>query len=256
MSTMTGSGGEDSENGADYEALVRLAWGGSPRAGATGPKRTLSVERIVQAAIDLADAHGLEACSMPKLAAHLGSGTMTLYRYVPSKDVLTALMRDRATPPAPTTPPRSWRTALTTYATHAVRRFAAHPWMLDVPSAGFPQTPNLLTWLEYGLQALAEAGYAPQDQLGVMLLLDGHVTATARLARENSDKNHRPSEPPVQHLRANGAYPQLVKLSSIGALRNDNYSDFGLQFGIDSIIHSASRLPTADSANKTSAQQD
>ena len=81
---------------------VALAWGvaADPQ---RGPKREMSVEKIVEAAVELADAEGLGAVSMAAVAARLGYTPMSLYRYVSAKDDLLLLMQEEATglPPEP-----------------------------------------------------------------------------------------------------------------------------------------------------------
>ncbi len=72
---------------------VALSWGVAERPQ-RGPKRELSIERIVDAAIEIADAEGLAAVSMSRVAASLGFTTMSLYRYLTSKDDLLLLMQD------------------------------------------------------------------------------------------------------------------------------------------------------------------
>src|ERR1700759_508304 len=86
---------------ATPSALV-LLWS-APARPRRGPKPSLSRERIVTAAIALADAEGLGSLSMPPLAATPGRGERALYRYVPGKAELVALMIDEAIgePPAP-----------------------------------------------------------------------------------------------------------------------------------------------------------
>src|SRR5580658_3820692 len=68
-----------------------LLWGRRER-GRRGPKPGLSVDGIVDAAVRIADAEGLEAVSMARVAKELGFTTMSLYRYVASKDELLQLM--------------------------------------------------------------------------------------------------------------------------------------------------------------------
>ena len=65
---------------------------GAARAGKRGPRPGLSADAIVDAAIRLADAEGLEGVSMARVAAELGFTTMSLYRYVASKEELLQLM--------------------------------------------------------------------------------------------------------------------------------------------------------------------
>src|SRR6476660_9220556 len=89
---------------------VALAWGiaASPQ---RGPKREMSVERIVEAAVELADAEGLGAVSMAAVAARLGYTPMSLYRYVTAKDDLVLLMQEEATglPPESVREVQGWR---------------------------------------------------------------------------------------------------------------------------------------------------
>src|SRR6478752_614939 len=75
---------------------VALAWGiaASPQ---RGPKREMSVERIVEAAVEIADAEGLGAVSLAAVAASLGYTPMSLYRYVSAKEDLVLLMQEEAT---------------------------------------------------------------------------------------------------------------------------------------------------------------
>ena len=83
---------------ADIPPSIELAWGLRDR-GTRGPKRGLTLERIVAAGIEVAARDGLEAVSMAGVAEELGAGTMSLYRYVDSKDELLTLMVDTALGP-------------------------------------------------------------------------------------------------------------------------------------------------------------
>src|SRR5580704_15308627 len=68
-----------------------LLWG--RRGGGTrGPKPGLSIDAIVETAVAIADAEGLDAVSMARVANELGFTTMSLYRHVTSKDELLQLM--------------------------------------------------------------------------------------------------------------------------------------------------------------------
>src|SRR5690606_41224667 len=103
-------GPDGPDRAADLPPVIARLWGRSapPR---RGPKPALSVERIVRAAVDLADAEGLAAVSMARVAESLGDSSMALYRYVEGKDELLVLIAD-AGAEAPTLPPlpeRAWR---------------------------------------------------------------------------------------------------------------------------------------------------
>jgi AcrR family transcriptional regulator len=215
---------------------LRQVWGAAPPSRA-GRRPGLTIAQIVDAAIELADADGLAASSMPKIAAHLGVGTMSLYRYVTAKNDLLTLMLDAATGPVPGDAPtgQPWRRLLTYYATRGMDRYQRHPWMLDVPIEGFPQTPHLLSWLELGLAALAGTGLTDQQRLGSMLLLDSHVNATARLARAGTRAATRRSEPPAELMDPAG-YPALIRMINAGVLRDDALGDYGFEFGLGRIL--------------------
>src|SRR6202041_553797 len=85
-----------------------LLWGASDRPR-RGPRPSLSLERIVTEAISLADAEGLAGLSMQHLAERLGCAKMALYRYVPGKSELVALMVDTALGDPPEPPAQAGR---------------------------------------------------------------------------------------------------------------------------------------------------
>src|SRR6202046_1938898 len=116
-----------------------LLWG-TPQRPRRGPKPSLSLERSVTEAIALADAEGLASLSMAHLAERLGCAKMALYRYVPGKAELVALMVDAglgAPPPPPVGAGGSapgepaWRAVLRQWATTIHQRYRAHPWAIE-----------------------------------------------------------------------------------------------------------------------------
>src|SRR5438105_13318066 len=113
----------------DLTASVELLWGPGKRPS-RGPKPGLSLERIVLAAIAIADAEGLSAVSMQRVAAECGFTTMSLYRYVPSKNELLDLMIDTAVgqPPKLHEIPGGWRPKLAEWAWQTWSGFHQHPW--------------------------------------------------------------------------------------------------------------------------------
>ena len=133
---------------------LALAWGVAA-APQRGPKREMSIERIVEAAIAIADESGLGAVSMSAVAARFDMTPMALYRYVSAKDDLVTLMFEYGTglPPA-INAEAPWRASVELWARAQLARFLAHPWLLDIPIEGAPLTPNGLAWAEAGLAAV------------------------------------------------------------------------------------------------------
>jgi AcrR family transcriptional regulator len=159
---------------------VGLLWGGRARP-ARGPKPALTLDAIVDAAIAVADADGLAALTMNRVAADLDVTTMALYRYVPEKDALVDLMCDRAVgdPPAPTG--AGWRADVAQWARANLSVLRRHPWLLASvarPALG----PNWLAWVEAALGALAALRLPPRERLAVVLLVDGHVRGAAQIS--------------------------------------------------------------------------
>lgn len=86
--------------GTGLPASLEMAWGLRERPG-KGPRPTLTLARIVEAAVSLAATEGMDAVSMGRVAKELGVSTMSLYRYVTAKEELYILMSDAGvgTPP-------------------------------------------------------------------------------------------------------------------------------------------------------------
>ena len=160
---------------------VALLWGLRPatrRVRGSG----LGVEAITQAAIRIADADGLAAVSMARVATELGSATMSLYRHVDSKDDLLQLMADAALGAPPELRGATWRDRLSAWAFAVLGVFRAHPWYREVPLVGPPVGPRNLEWFDRALGALEGSGLAEEDQVLVVLGLMPVVHGQARLA--------------------------------------------------------------------------
>src|SRR5690606_6173183 len=112
---------------------VAVAWGVAefPQ---RGPKRELSHEGIVDAAIEIADAEGLDAVTMQRVAASFGFTTMALYRYIASKDELHRLMLDAALRAEDMAgiPHDDWRVGLQAWAEVLADCYRRHPWILQL----------------------------------------------------------------------------------------------------------------------------
>ncbi|WP_198037011.1 TetR/AcrR family transcriptional regulator [Nocardia sp. BMG51109] len=142
-----------------------------------GRPPALDVDRVVAAAVELADDQGLAAVTLDKVARTLGFTKMALYRHVGSKDLLVELMVDAAVgaPPDIRRPPRQWRAALTDCALALRERYTRRGWLLQAPTAGPPRGPHLIGWLDVQLRALREADLDRGTKLGLLMPLDGYV---------------------------------------------------------------------------------
>lgn len=170
---------------------LSLLWGPQDRPSRSG----LSVRTIVLAAVELADADGIDAVSMRQIAEKLGVGAMSLYTHVPSKTELTDLMSDTALRDLyqDLDEPRregDWRAGLTFVAHRNWDLFLRHPWLLDI--AGFRPVvgPHLSDKYEAELRPLEGIGLEDVEMDSVLTLVLTHVEGAARshLAQLNAQR--------------------------------------------------------------------
>ncbi|MER7005462.1 TetR/AcrR family transcriptional regulator [Dactylosporangium sp. NPDC000555] len=149
------------ESIAGIPASIQAAWGRKARP-TKGPRPGLSLDRVVEAAVRLASSHSLDAVSMGRVASDLGVSTMSLYRYVGSKDELLELMIDAVYAPVASAPDSDagWRARLSDWAWGNLRVLRKHGWVLRIPVHGYPMTPHQIGVMENGLSALGDTGLA------------------------------------------------------------------------------------------------
>ena len=229
---------------------IELAWG-LRRRGTRGPKPGLTLDRIVAAGIKVAMTEGIGALSMTRVAAELGVGTMSLYRYVTAKDELLTLMVDSVlgTPP-PATPDEDWRSGLTRWAVGVRRAYQRHPWALRVPISAPPLGPNNVAWLDNALRALAETPLSEQQKLSTVLLVSGFVRNDATLDLDLAAGAAGASAGQVMPTYARmlgaliegGDFPALADALASGALSDEDDPDSEFEFGLGRILDGVAAL--------------
>lgn len=160
-----------------------LLWG-RREVGRRGPKPGLNVEAIVAAAIDIANADGLAAVSMARVAKAVGFTTMSLYRYVTNKDELLQLMWNASADGVLEfeLEGESWRSKLHSWAMAQREAIARNIWIVQMPMATPPLAPNSLTWMEVGLEALDDTGLGDGEKMRILGLISSHALVDARMA--------------------------------------------------------------------------
>ena len=162
-----------------------LLWG-RREPGRRGPRPSLSVERIVAAAMAIADRDGLGGVSMARVATELGVTAMSLYHHVPSKDALLQLMWNDSAQVARdlVIEGDSWRKRLRNWSIAQWDMIECHPWITQMPVASPPLGPNALTFVERGLQTLDGTGLPGADKLRIIGLLSSYALSEARMAHD------------------------------------------------------------------------
>lgn len=223
---------------------IALAWGiaANPQ---RGPKRELSIERIVDAAIELADAGGLQAVSMASIAGSLGFTTMSLYRYVTAKDDLVLLMQEQAhgVPPETIGEAPDWRSALRSWSGAQLDVYRRHPWLLDIPISGTPTTPNAMAWLDAAIGALRSTPLDDEEKIAVCLAIMGQTrwqgvvergyVSAAAAAGTSTDELDRVAETALAQLVTPEAFPEVARLVANGVFSSD---DDPFVFGLDRLL--------------------
>ncbi|HIZ99638.1 MAG TPA: TetR/AcrR family transcriptional regulator [Candidatus Janibacter merdipullorum] len=169
-----------------------------------GRRSTLDVETVVGTAVRLADAGGLEAATLPKVADELGVTAMSLYRHVGSKHELLMLMVDAATePPSRTVSDSGWREGLRQWAVDLWSLYQERPWLPRVPVYRAPSGPHQIAWLEQGFEALSPTDLDWGDQLMALTTLSGFVRQSA-LLRQELEQGREPGQGQSASERAYG----------------------------------------------------
>ncbi|WP_245689800.1 TetR/AcrR family transcriptional regulator [Streptomyces chattanoogensis] len=223
---------------------VELLWGGRERPS-RGPKPGLSLERITRTAMAIADLGGLGAVSMQRVAGELDFTKMSLYRYVPGKTELVALMVDTAMgePPAPADGAAgNWRTALRDWAEQLAAAFRRHPWLLEAATGPRIMGPNELGWTERALAALADTGLNGGEQLDAVVVVTGHIRAITQVSASLGLGSTQAKEP-EQVMSAllnellvgrSDRFPALT--AALASAAETDSRDQSLEFGLERIL--------------------
>jgi AcrR family transcriptional regulator len=187
-------------------------------------KTTLTHQQIAAAAVELADAEGLDAVSMRRLADQLGVATMALYRYVTNKDELLELMIDAAYEMKTELPPVAsgdWRSAVARLAHGTRGRTHAHPWLVEAQAA----VPNLLTpsrnramdWMLSGFEGVDADG---DTKMLILRVVDAY--ARGAVVAEINQRRLLVR----RGLGADGDVRQLMRSDMAWMLRSGRYPHF------------------------------
>ncbi|MFF8959904.1 TetR/AcrR family transcriptional regulator [Streptomyces sp. NPDC014894] len=239
-------------SGPQARRALELLWT-DPRRGARGPERGLTTARIVEVALELVEAEGLDALSMRAVAARLGIGTASLYTYLPGRAELEALMLDAVAigPVLPHEWPGDWRAKLEAWARddwHAIRE---RPWTLLLGSGEQLPGPRMLRWLDSALMIFDGTGLSEGEKLAAIESVDAYVRGLARLHLEDGapGSGRRAGEEPagegdggrqrdeiLGRLVDFDRYPALRRALAAGAVpfSGDRF-DFGLARLLDGI---------------------
>ncbi|MCX5405423.1 TetR/AcrR family transcriptional regulator [Streptomyces sp. NBC_00335] len=243
---------EADDDGTGLPASLAMAWGLRERPG-KGPRPTLTLQRIVDAAVALAAGEGMDAVSMGRVAKELGVSTMSLYRYVTAKEELYILMADAGvgTPPEPSGV-SGWRELLSEWAYAQRAVLMANSWIVRIPLSGAPVSPNQLAWMERGLAAMAGTALREGEKVSAIILIGGLVrneaTMVADMIAAIVKSGVSPDQVLGQYVRtlrlmtAPDTHPAVTRLLESDAFTGADEPDFQFRFGLDRILDGLAAL--------------
>jgi len=241
----------------DIDRTLGLLWRrtlGTPQ-GSRGPKQRVSVDEVIRAAIAVADADGLPAFSMRKVADQLGLKLMSIYTYVPGRSELIGLMVDevageRAFPPHP----GPLRERITGVARQMWDEYHRHPWLLQVENSRPWIGPNVSDRYEWQLAAIEGAGFTDLEMDQVITML---CSFTAGAARSSIDTRRTTEQsgisdaewwavnaPVLERVMPGDAYPISGRVGQAAGLEYNAVGDpeRSFRFGLDRILDGLERL--------------
>lgn len=175
----------------DLPRPVAIAWG-LQETPQRGPARGLTHKEIVAAAIKIADEHGLAAVTMQSVAKSLGFTTMSLYRYVRSKDDLLRLMQDAVLQvPRAEELPQTWPEGLYAWARLLRQAYRDSPWVLEITR---DQTsvlmPNSMRAADLGLSVMDQLHLTEDQKITAIMLLSQQVASMVSLERSLAEEGN------------------------------------------------------------------
>jgi len=226
--------------------MTELLWG-RQQLPSRGPKPAITLTGIAEEAIRIADAEGLDAVSMQRVAENLPVTKMALYRHVPGKTELVAVMSDLAMGTPPEHDELSWREALYAWAIDLYAGFTRHPWLLQSTIGRRLLGPNELAWMECGVAALADSDLGGGEQLDSILVISSHVRNIAQQSTTFPGHSVGLTEEEITGSLAEILSTEAERFPSLtAALRTAAGSENqGLEFGLERILDGLELLISA-----------
>ncbi|MGC9541779.1 TetR/AcrR family transcriptional regulator [Streptomyces sp. UG1] len=242
-----GTSGTETSGSGDIVRTLELLWD-TGRRPSRGPKPTLTLDKIVEAAVRVADAEGLESVSMRRVAAELGTGAMSLYRYVPGKAELLDLMLDRVQRPSENPADLGdggWRSALEALGRATLDLYRRHPWLLQVNQSRPILGPSALDGMEKVLSRIRPMGLPDVELVSAIIMIDGYVVGAARTQLYHQEAERRTGltdtefwaaqAPILEEVLATGRYPLMASLDENTWGPDFDHFEFGLQRILDGL---------------------
>ena len=234
---------------AEARRTIDLLWFEEPQSR-RGRKKGLSLTQVVDTAIALADAEGLEAVSMRRVAQELGVVPMTLYTYVPDKAALLDLMLDALylRMPRDGAGGTGWQDRIREVAEQNRALYEAHPWAAEISVSRPPLGPGLMAKYDHELGAFEGTGLDDVEMDAALTYVLGFVqhaarsAAAARASVEHSGQTDQQwweeSGPLLEKVFDRHRYPLAVRVGEAAGAELGAAFDAGhaYAFGLERVL--------------------
>ncbi|MEV0640253.1 TetR/AcrR family transcriptional regulator [Streptomyces sp. NPDC050619] len=242
-----GTSGTETSGSGDIGRTLELLWD-TGRRPSRGPKPGLTLEGIVETAVRIADRDGLDAVSMRRVATELGTGAMSLYRYVPGKAELLDLMLDRVQRPSDDPAELGdggWRSALEAMARAKIGLYQRHPWLFQVNLSRPVLGPSAVDGMEKVLSRIRPMGLSDPELVSAIIMIEGYIVGAARTLVHQEEAERKTGltdaqfweaqRPTLEKIMISGRYPVMASLSEDTFGPDFDHFEFGLQRILDGL---------------------
>jgi AcrR family transcriptional regulator len=218
----------------------------------------LNRERVLRAAVALADEEGIESLTMRELGLRLGVEAMSLYNHVANKDDILDGMVDLVVSEIDLPPGAvGWKDAMRRRAISAQAVFSIHPWASSLIDSRESSGPGRLHYFDWVLGTLRRAGFTLEIAFRAFSVLDSYVYGFGRQQLNMSaGPDIKPEEIAETFLQAIPAdeYPDLREMVVEYAMKSGYDEDADFEFGLDLILNGLQRLldPPTHSTGRSS----
>lgn len=212
-----------------------------------GRRPKLTLEAIVDKAVEIADAEGLEAVSIRRVASELGVRAMSLYTHIEAKEDLLDLMYDVVAVEVLVEDglPDDWREAMIAITRKERAAGLRHPWMFELAGRSPRVGPNGLRHAEQSMAAAARLTDDPEEMLAIVTTVDhymlGFVLREQRLREMGTTalgeaRQSVLEQAYIAELLESGEFPHLRSVLDTGLYNQEDF-DLGLKWLLDGIEH-------------------
>jgi AcrR family transcriptional regulator len=214
------------------------------------PRIPLSKERVLRAAVEFADANGIEALSMRRLAKELGVEAMSLYNHVANKDeILGGIVEIVASEVEVPSDPANWKTSIRQSAVSAHDAFIRHRWACSLMTSTPSVVPSRMRWMEGVLATFREAGFSPNLTHHAYHALDSHITGftlwQVSFPFDTREELLDLAEDFLKQIPAD-VYPYVIEHAQEHLAEPDPDEPNEFEFGLDLILDGLERLRDAE----------